>query len=517
MSSSSSSTLKSSSASSSSLLSLSSGSEKEKDDLDICSLSSRKTKVCYFYEGEMGSFYYGAGHPMKPQRLRLTHNLLLSYGLYKKMEVYRPHAASSQEMTQFHSNDYIDFLRRVNPDNAKDFLHQLQKFNLGPYTDCPVFDGLYEFCQLSAGGSIDAAMRLNHGLCDIAINFGGGLHHAKRSEASGFCYVNDIVLGILELLKYHPRVLYVDIDLHHGDGVEEAFYTTDRVMTVSFHKYGDFFPGTGDIKDTGAQKGKHYAVNFPLTDGIDDKTYASIFKPVMTKVVETFRPSAIVMQCGADSLVGDRLGYFNITVKGHGECVRFMKGFGIPMLVVGGGGYNIRNVSRCWTYETSILTDVAISNNIPYNDYFQYYAPDFKLHIPPNDLVNMNTKDELEKKKSTIMQNLSVLEHAPSVQMQQVPPDYYIMDDPEEPNPDIRISQKDEDKMVIKDNEMYSDEKDQDAGRREYKETASSLVPSSSNSSTSSSSAAAASNSSSSSSTASSSSAKESTPTFPKA
>jgi acetoin utilization deacetylase AcuC-like enzyme len=91
-------------------------------------------------------------------------------------------------------------------------------------------------------------MRLNHGLCDIAINWAGGLHHAKKAEASGFCYVNDIVLAILELLKYHARVLYIDIDIHHGDGVEEAFYTTDRVMTVSFHKFGDFFPGTGDLK-----------------------------------------------------------------------------------------------------------------------------------------------------------------------------------------------------------------------------------------------------------------------------
>jgi histone deacetylase 1/2 len=89
---------------------------------------------------------------------------------------------------------------------------------------------------------------LNRGLCDIAINWAGGLHHAKKSEASGFCYVNDIVLGILELLRYYPRVLYIDIDVHHGDGVEEAFYTTDRVMTVSFHKYGEFFPGTGELK-----------------------------------------------------------------------------------------------------------------------------------------------------------------------------------------------------------------------------------------------------------------------------
>lgn len=114
--------------------------------------------------------------------------------------------------------------------------------------DCPVFDGVYEFCQISAGGSIASAVKLNHGSADIAINWAGGLHHAKKQEASGFCYVNDIVLSILELLKYHNRVLYIDIDVHHGDGVEEAFYLSDRVMTVSFHKYGEYFPGTGDIK-----------------------------------------------------------------------------------------------------------------------------------------------------------------------------------------------------------------------------------------------------------------------------
>jgi len=110
-------------------------------------------------------------------------------------------------------------------------------------------------------------------ICDIAINWAGGLHHAKKFEASGFCYVNDIVIGILELLKYHPRVLYIDIDIHHGDGVQEAFYLTDRVMTVSFHKYGNyFFPGTGDMYEVGAESGRYYCLNVPLRDGIDDQS-----------------------------------------------------------------------------------------------------------------------------------------------------------------------------------------------------------------------------------------------------
>merc|ERR1711871_1854136 len=179
-------------------------------------------------------------------------------------------------------------MRRVTPDTAKHFQNTMPRFNVGEYTDCPVFDGLYEFCQLYTGASIDGAIKLNHRLTDVAVNWSGGLHHAKKSEASGFCYVNDCVLAILELLKCHQRVLYIDIDIHHGDGVEEAFYTTDRVMTVSFHKFGDFFPGTGDIRDVGVKNGKYYSVNVPLQEGINDITYGSIFKPVMERVMDMY-------------------------------------------------------------------------------------------------------------------------------------------------------------------------------------------------------------------------------------
>ena len=127
---------------------------------------------------------------------------------------------------------------------------------------------------------LGAAQRIVSGAADIAINWAGGLHHAKKREASGFCYINDIVLGILELLRTYPRVLYIDVDCHHGDGVEEAFYTTDRVMTCSFHKFGEYFPGTGTQEDKGKGKGKGYAVNVPLKDGITDEAFKSVFEPV---------------------------------------------------------------------------------------------------------------------------------------------------------------------------------------------------------------------------------------------
>ena len=205
---------------------------------------SYKQRVSYFYHPEVGHFYYGPAHPMKPHRLKLAHHLVLSYGLYKEMECYRPHPATPGELAAFHSEDYVQFLSRITPDNLRQFSASMVKFAAGDMTDCPIFDGLFEFAQLYTGASIDGAIKLNNSETDIAINWSGGLHHAKKSEASGFCYINDIVLAILELLKVHARVLYIDIDVHHGDGVEEAFYCTDRVMTLSLHKFGEgFFPG----------------------------------------------------------------------------------------------------------------------------------------------------------------------------------------------------------------------------------------------------------------------------------
>lgn len=169
----------------------------------------------------------------------MAHALIVTYGLYKSMEVFRPALAKEAELTRFHSDDYVNFLKYVTPENMSESLRQLQRFNVGE--DCPVFDGLFQYCMLYSSGSIGGAKRLNAKTSDIVLNWSGGLHHAKKSEASGFCYLNDCNLAILELLKYHQRVLYIDIDIHHGDGVEEAFYTTNRVMTCSFHKFGSVF------------------------------------------------------------------------------------------------------------------------------------------------------------------------------------------------------------------------------------------------------------------------------------
>lgn len=240
-------------------------------------------------------------------------------------------------------------------------------------------------------------------------------------------------------------------------------------MTASFHKYGEYFPGTGDLRDIGAGKGKYYAVNVPLRDGMDDESYESIFVPIMTKVMETFQPSAVVLQCGADSLTGDRLGCFNLTVKGHGKCVEFIKKYNLPYMMLGGGGYTIRNVSRCWTYETSVALGVEIANELPYNDYFEYFGPDFKLHISPSNMTNLNTSDYLEKVKTRLFENLRMLPHAPGVQVQAIPEDAIKMDIDDqdgaadgdtEAEKDERAPQADKDKRIAPDNE-FSDSEDE--------------------------------------------------------
>ncbi|KAK0754341.1 histone deacetylase RPD3-like protein [Schizothecium vesticola] len=427
-----------------------------------------KKRVAYFYDSDIGNYAYVTGHPMKPHRIRLAHSLVMNYNVYKFLEIYRAKPAVTSEMTQFHTDEYIEFLQKVTPDNMDNHMREQGKYNVGD--DCPVFDGLFEFCGISAGGSMEGAARLNREKCDIAINWAGGLHHAKKSEASGFCYVNDIVLAILELLRFKKRVLYIDIDVHHGDGVEEAFYTTDRVMTVSFHKYGEYFPGTGELRDIGIGQGKHYAVNFPLRDGIDDTAYQTIFEPTISAVMEYYQPEAVVLQCGGDSLSGDRLGCFNLSMRGHANCVKFVRSFGLPTLVLGGGGYTMRNVARTWAYETGRLVGVEMDSVLPYNEYYDYYGPDYELDVRSSNMENANSCEYLEKIKNNVIENLRRTAPVPSVQMQDIPRASMGMTDDQEDemddldedeNRDARMTQRQWEKKVSRHDE-FEDSDDED-------------------------------------------------------
>jgi acetoin utilization deacetylase AcuC-like enzyme len=213
---------------------------------------------------------------------------------------------------------------------------ELEEFGL--IDDCPAFPQLESYVRLVAGGSLTAARELLSGNADVALHLVGGRHHCKIDTAAGFCYCNDIVLAILELGKRFERILYIDIDIHHGDGVQEAFYCSSAVFTLSLHKHGPgFFPGTGALQEVGFGPGKNYALNVPLKDGMDDETYLAVFSDVARAVRLAFKPDAVVLQCGCDGLAGDPLGGWNLTQRSFEGCVRLVRGWSLPLLILGGG------------------------------------------------------------------------------------------------------------------------------------------------------------------------------------
>ncbi|KAJ4363921.1 histone deacetylase [Neocucurbitaria cava] len=390
--------------------------------------------VSFHYNPHVEYHHFGSSHPMKPWRLTLTKQLVLSYGLEYTMDLYEPRPANFNELAIFHDREYLSYLSKITPQNAQpDDPHYISYGFGGESNDCPVFDGLWNYVSLYSGASMSAAWNLLNKQSDIAINWSGGLHHAKKNLASGFCYVNDIVIAIQLLLTQHQRVLYIDIDVHHGDGVEQAFESTDRVFTLSYHKFGidrhgyPFFPGTGNINEMGpsdpANRGKGHSLNIPIDDGIDDDQYKWLFKTVTSAVVEKYRPQAIVLQSGADSLGGDRLGRFNLNIKAHGSCIETVKSFNVPILLIGGGGYTPRNVARTWCHETAVCVGATLHNalpaHIPYIQAFQgaengdgILYPD--LHNTKRH-ENLNSMAKLQKLLEQALENLRYLEGAPSV------------------------------------------------------------------------------------------------------
>lgn len=263
---------------------------------------------------------------------------------------------SPQGLQAFHTRDFVAHLcstgNRLVREHHDTFFH----------SECPLFPDMLRYVQLFCGASVGGAALLNHGITRTAVNWAGGMHHAQAGYGYGFCYANDAVLAILELLRYHARVLYVDIDIHHGDAVQEAFYDCNRVMTLSLHKYGDgFFPQTGALDETGGPNAQGCAVNVPLASGVTDAQYVALFDRVLDAALASFAPEAIVLQSGADSLAGDVLGVkfsscFNLTPRGHAHCHRRLAATGLPLLVLGGGGYSVDSTALCWAYETCALS-----------------------------------------------------------------------------------------------------------------------------------------------------------------
>ncbi|UYV77800.1 hypothetical protein LAZ67_15002352 [Cordylochernes scorpioides] len=372
--------------------------------------STEHNRTFYFWLPPDREYSMGLDHPMAPFRMTLTDDLVMLYDLFSHMKVFEALPTTFDKLATYHTPEYINHLQTV-PVGYKG-----TEFGFGH--DCPSFIDLQDFVMSSANAAIQGANLLRTGYADTIINWHGGYHHAMPDRASGFCYVNDVVLSIQELLKTYQRVLYIDIDHHHGDGVEHAFKSSNRVFTLSLHKYdGVFFPRTGSLAECGEGSGRGYSLNLPLKDNINDENYCYIYKAAVSRVAEFFCPEAIVLQSGADSLAHDYLGSFNLTEKGYVNCQKTVKNLGLPYILTGGGGYTIYNVARCWAYQTAEAVGEAdsVPRNIPLHNYYHYYAPSFMSEIMAKDVKDQNNRLYLDSLIQTTHERMRELEAAPSV------------------------------------------------------------------------------------------------------
>jgi acetoin utilization protein AcuC len=304
----------------------------------------------------------GGRHPLNPIRLDLTVRLARSLGVLDGVQPLAPVPATDDELRTGHSLDYLAAVKRA----PRGYVGH----GLGT-PDNPIFHRMHEASALVAGGSLVAAEEILTGRATRAVNIAGGLHHAMRDHASGFCIYNDCVLAIRRLLDGGvSRVAYVDIDVHHGDGVQDAFADDPRVLTISLHQHpATLFPGTGNSVDVGAPGAEGSAVNVPLPPGTDDASWLRAFHAVVPALLRAFQPEVLVTQHGADTHVEDPLADLVLSVDGQRAAHRALADLadtaaGGRWLALGGGGYALyRVVPRSWTHLLGVLLDREVDPN----------------------------------------------------------------------------------------------------------------------------------------------------------
>ena len=304
----------------------------------------------------------GGRHPLNPIRLDLTIRLATSLGVLEGVTLLAPEPATDDELCTVHSGAYLSAVKQA--PTAGNVSPGYGGHGLGT-PDNPIFSGMHEASALVAGGSLCAADAILTGRTLRAANIAGGLHHAMQDRASGFCIYNDCALAIRRLLDGGvSRVAYVDIDVHHGDGVQEAFIHDLRVLTISLHQDpATLFPGTGNSGDVGAPGAEGSAVNVPLPPGTDDAGWLRAFHAVVPELLRAFQPEVLVTQHGADTHIEDPLANLALTVDGQRAAHRALGGLaedtaGGRWLALGGGGYSLfRVVPRSWAHLLATVLD----------------------------------------------------------------------------------------------------------------------------------------------------------------
>ena len=292
-------------------------------------------------------------HPVRTFRIKLALELIKDFGLVKDNEIIKPDDLGEEPLFCYHTSDYIEALRKEKPVPSK---------GLGDEEN-PVFSGLYRFLLQIVNSTLTAVDRASSG--GVFFSIGGGMHHAKRDRASGFCYVNDVVIALNELKKKGKKVVYLDIDAHHCDAVQEYFYNSPEVLVISVHQE-DVFPLTGNLHDLGEGEGYGYNVNIPLVRYSEDEDVFYIFKEVILPLIERFSPDVLFLQAGADGHKDDPLTHLYLTTGIYERIGELIHGLGIPSLVItGGGGYDMVNVARIWTLIWGAITGQKIPDRLP--------------------------------------------------------------------------------------------------------------------------------------------------------
>lgn len=330
------------------------------------------TKTAFIYTDDFSRFDYGDSHPLRVSRLRLTYELIKACGILTppNSRFVEARIATDDELCLFHDKKYIECLKTL---NAGKSVPEAYIYGLGS-GDNPVFKGLLDWSRLLTGASLQAAEMVDNGDVQIALNIAGGLHHAMQAEASGFCYINDPVIAIKYLLKKDRKVAYIDIDAHHGDGVQAAFYNTDKVLTISIHETGRLlFPGTGFENEIGIGEGEGYSINVPLPPFSDDEIFLYAFNNIVPPAIEKFMPDIIVTQLGVDSFCSDPLAHLNFTNLAFIKVISKLKEMSLKWVALGGGGYDIPNVVKGWTLAWAVMNGLDLPDEIP-QEFFEKYS-----------------------------------------------------------------------------------------------------------------------------------------------
>jgi acetoin utilization protein AcuC len=332
-------------------------------------MPTAKTGAGFIWDPRIASHVYREDHPLKPERLIGVRDTLERLGAFKLpgARVLAPRAATRAEIERIHTPDYVEAVMRASRDPEMDH----SEWGFDPYLDTPPFAGMHEVSLLTTGGSLSAMEEVLAGRVRVAVNYSGGLHHAMPSRASGFCIYNDpaIVCGLLA--DKGMKVAYVDIDAHHGDGVQAAFYDTDQVLTISLHEYGPipgigrmFFPGTGKASERGRGKGAGYSVNVALPAFTDDAAYIRAFDAVVRPLLERYRPDVLVTQQGIDPHFSDPLTDLKISTRTREHAVRTFAETPYLWVAMGGGGYSLDAVRRTWALEFLIMLGLDIPDEL---------------------------------------------------------------------------------------------------------------------------------------------------------